>query len=200
MFTGIIERTGIIESLETLGDGGVKFRLRTDLEGVRRGDSIAVNGVCLTMLPAADGLYEADLSPETVKRTTLGGLNKGAIVNVEQALALGDRLGGHFVQGHVDATGELVSIERQGDFAAFRWRYPESFADLVVDKGSIAVDGISLTIVDPEDDTFAVAVIPETLDRTNLGRSRPGDRVNLEFDMMAKYARHLFVRYLEDRD
>lgn len=200
MFTGIITRTGTVESLATTSGGAAKLRVRASLDRVRRGDSVAVNGVCLTMLPAGEDLYDADLSPETVERTSIGRLAPGTVVNLEQALAVGDRLGGHMVQGHVDATGELLSIERQGEFAVFRWSYPATFMDLIVDKGSVAVDGISLTIVDPEPDSFAVAVIPETLERTNLGRSHPGDEVNLEFDVMAKYARHLFLRYLETRD
>lgn len=200
MFTGIIEQTGIIESLDLNDAGGARLRLRAELGDAARGDSVAVNGVCLTMLPAGHGLYDADLSPETLERTTIGSLTSGAVVNLEQSLALGARLGGHLVQGHVDATGRLLSIDRQGDFAVFRWSYPSSLADLVVDKGSIAVDGISLTIVDPDSESFSVAVIPETLERTNLGRSAVGDGVNLEFDIMAKYARHLFLRYLEGRD
>lgn len=199
MFTGIIETTGTIDSLDR-SDRGARLRLRASLGEVRRGDSVAVNGVCLTMLPAGDDLYDADISPETMARTTIGRLAPGAVVNLEESLALGARLGGHLVQGHVDATGELLSVERQGEFALFRWSYPSSVADLIVEKGSIAVDGISLTVVDPDETSFAVAVIPETLDRTNLGRSRPGDEVNLELDMMAKYARHLFLRYVEKRD
>lgn len=199
MFTGIIETTGTIESLDQ-SDRGARLRLRANLENVSRGDSVAVNGVCLTMLPAGDDLYDADISPETMARTTIGRLAPGTVVNLEESLALGARLGGHLVQGHVDATGELLSVERQGEFALFRWSYPSSVADLIVEKGSIAVDGISLTVVDPDETSFAVAVIPETLDRTNLGRSRPGAAVNLELDMMAKYARHLFLRYMGDRD
>ncbi|MDX1585061.1 MAG: riboflavin synthase [Thermoanaerobaculia bacterium] len=200
MFTGIIEKTGVIESLELRENGSARLRLRAELGELSRGESVAVNGVCLTMLPAESGLYDADLSPETMKRTALSDLQSRSRVNLETALALGDRLGGHLVQGHVDATGELISIERQDEFAVFRWSYPERFADLVVDKGSIAVDGISLTIVDPDESSFAVAIIPETLDRTTLGHSSPGERSNLEFDIMAKHARHLFQRYLEARD
>lgn len=199
MFTGIIDRTGTIETLETKTGGAARIRVRAELDA-ERGDSVAINGVCLTMLPAGDDLYEADLSPETVQRTTIGRLAPYTVVNLEQSLALGARLGGHLVQGHVDATGKLLSIERQGEFALFRWSYPEAFGDLIVDKGSVAVDGISLTIVDPDTESFAVAVIPETLERTNLGGAHPGDEVNLEFDVMAKYARHLFLRYLENRD
>ncbi|MBW3671674.1 MAG: riboflavin synthase, partial [Acidobacteria bacterium] len=120
MFTGIIETTGTIESLDQ-SDRGARLRLRASLEQVSRGDSVAVNGVCLTLLPAGDGLYDADISSETMARTTIGRLIPGTVVNLEQSLALGARLGGHLVQGHVDATGELLSVERQGEFALFRW-------------------------------------------------------------------------------
>lgn len=196
MFTGIILHSGTIDSFEKL-PSGARLRLHTtDSEPFQRGESLAVNGVCLTVLPEDDGSVVMDLSDETLARTTLGSLVRGAIVNVERALAVGDRLGGHMVQGHVDAVGHLVSISMEGEFAVYRWSFPEEFADLVVSKGSIAVDGISLTIVDPDAGSFGVALIPETLRRTNLGTSRPGDAVNLEFDMVAKYVRNLVAPYL----
>ncbi|HSN68510.1 MAG TPA: riboflavin synthase, partial [Thermoanaerobaculia bacterium] len=161
-----------------------------------RGESIAVNGVCLTALPLDGAAFAADLSPETLSLTTLGRLGAGARVNLERALSLGDRLGGHLVQGHVDATGDLLSIETEGEFAFYRWSFPARFAPLVVEKGSIAVDGISLTIVRPDEASFGVALIPETLEKTNLGAARIGDAANLEFDQMAKYAQSLFAHYL----
>lgn len=196
MFTGIILHSGTIESFERHADGA-KLRIRTtDPEPFIRGESLAVNGVCLTMLPQ-DGALVADLSNETLARTTLGALTTGAIVNVERALAVGDRLGGHLVQGHVDCVGTLVSIASEGEFAVHRWSFPEEESSLVVSKGSIAVDGVSLTIVDPERGSFGAALIPETLSRTNLGTSRIGDRVNLEFDMMAKHVRALVEPYLQ---
>ncbi|HVG24814.1 MAG TPA: riboflavin synthase, partial [Thermoanaerobaculia bacterium] len=167
MFTGIILHTGTIESFERLPNGA-RLRIRTtDPEPFTRGESLAVNGVCLTVLPDVDGALIADLSDETLARTTLGSLGT-ANVNVERALALGDRMGGHIVQGHVDTTGTLMSIANEGDFAIYRWSYPTEHAELVVSKGSIAVDGVSLTIVDPEPGTFSAALIPETLRRTNL--------------------------------
>lgn len=199
MFTGLIEQTGTIEKLQLLETGGGRLHLKADLPSIRRGESLAVSGVCLTAIPLDRGTIEADLSAETLRRTTLGTAEPGTRVNLELPLALGDRLGGHLVQGHVDATGELLSIEREGDFAVFRWSFPPSHGDLIVDKGSIAVDGISLTIVEPDDSSFSVAVIPETLAKTNLGSAVPGQQVNLEFDIMAKHARHLFLRYLEPR-
>jgi riboflavin synthase len=195
MFTGIILHTGTIESFERLPNGA-RMRIRTaDTTPFTRGESLAVNGVCLTVLPEADGALTADLSDETLSLTTLGSLGS-AQVNVERALAVGDRMGGHIVQGHVDTTGSLMSIANEGDFAVYRWTYPAEFSDLVVSKGSIAVDGVSLTIVDPEPGTFGAALIPETLRRTNLGQARVGARVNLEFDMMAKYVRALVQPYL----
>ena len=195
MFTGIILHTGTIESFERLSNGA-RLRIRTaDPVPFTRGESLAVNGVCLTVLPAEDGSLIADLSDETLSLTTLGSLGS-AHVNVERALAVGDRMGGHIVQGHVDTTGTLMSIANEGDFAVYRWNYPAEHSDLVVSKGSIAVDGVSLTIVDPEPGTFGAALIPETLRRTNLGQARVGERVNLEFDMMAKYVRALVQPYL----
>jgi riboflavin synthase len=171
--------------------------LRTSLgTPLQRGESLAVNGVCLTVLPQADGSVVADLSDETLSRTTLGSLGAGARVNLERALALGDRLGGHFVQGHVDGVGALISIEQEGDFAVYRWSYPPEHAALLVNKGSIAVDGISLTVVDPDASSFGAALIPETLRRTNLGDARVGDAVNLEFDMIAKMVRTLAAPYV----
>jgi len=196
MFTGIILHHGTVESFERLG-AGARLRLRvTDPEPFGRGESLAVNGVCLTMLPSDDGALTTDLSEETLARTTLGGLSSGVQVNVERALALGDRLGGHIVQGHVDCVGATLSIEEQGDFAVYRWSYPADYAPLVVSKGSISVDGVSLTIVDPEHGSFGVALIPETLRTTNIGALRIGDRVNLEFDMISKYVRNLVAPYI----
>jgi len=195
MFTGIIHRSGIIESLERL-DAGARLRIRASAdERFQRGESLAVNGVCLTVMPNETSIV-TDVSNETLARTTLGTLERESRVNLERALALGDRFGGHFVQGHVDTTGTLISKTSEGEFAVYRWSFPAEFADLVVSKGSIAVDGVSLTIVDPDATSFGAALIPETLRRTTLGTARIGDRVNLEFDMIAKYVRQLAVPYL----
>ncbi len=197
MFTGIILHTGTIQSYERLASGA-RLRIRTtDETPFARGESLAVNGVCLTVLPEADGSLIADLSDETLSRTTLGALGTERAVNVERALAVGDRLGGHMVQGHVDCVGTLVSITHEGEFAIYRWSYPSEYADLVVPKGSISVDGVSLTIVDPDSSTFGAALIPETLRRTNLGTANIGDPVNLEFDMIAKHVRMLVMPYLQ---
>src|SRR5689334_7450209 len=196
MFTGIILQSGVIENFERLPNGA-RMRVRTsDATPFGRGESLAVNGVCLTVLPQDDGAVVMDLSDETLSRTTLGSLGVGARVNLERALAVGDRLGGHFVQGHVDGVGALASIASEGEFAVYRWSYPPEYAPLLINKGSIAVDGISLTIVDPDASTFGAALIPETLRRTNLGHARIGDAVNLEFDMIAKTVRALVAPYL----
>lgn len=196
MFTGIILHTGTIQTFERLPNGARLHIRTTDPMPFTRGESLAVNGVCLTVLPEPDGALVADLSDETLSRTTLGTLGVEVNVNVERALALGDRMGGHMVQGHVDCVGTLVSITHEGEFAVYRWSYPPEYAELVVGKGSIAVDGVSLTIVDPEPGSFTAALIPETLRRTNLGTARIGEPVNLEFDMIAKYVHRLVTPYL----
>jgi riboflavin synthase len=196
MFTGIINHTGIIDSLDNF-ESGARLRLRTsDQTPFVRGESLAVNGVCLTVMPGDDGVLVADVSNETLARTTLGALARGAKVNIERAMALSDRLGGHLVQGHVDCVGTLLSMKAEGEFAVYRWSVPQEYAELVVDKGSIAVDGISLTVVKPDGVSFGAALIPETLRRTNLGDAVVGARVNLELDMIAKYVRSLVAPYL----
>lgn len=188
MFTGIIQQLGEVVLITRLPSGA---RIRCTLPGFEdliRGESIAVNGVCLTFLSSDDGGHYADVSPETLDRTALGELERGDMINLERALRLSDRLGGHLVQGHVDTTGTVREVIRQDGFAEFRWSYPPEFSRLVIPKGSIAIDGVSLTVVAPDDTSFGAAIIPETLERTNLGRSKVGRRVNLEFDMMGKYA------------
>jgi len=198
MFTGIIHSSGIIEALEKL-DAGARLRIRaSDEEPFTRGESVAVNGVCLTVIPNEQSIL-TEISNETLARTTLGTLGSAARVNLERALAVGDRFGGHFVQGHVDTTGTLISKKSEGEFAVYRWSFPAEFTDLVVSRGSIAVDGVSLTIVDPDESSFAAALIPETLRRTTLGTARIGERVNIEFDMIAKYVRNLVAPYLMAR-
>lgn len=196
MFTGIIKHLGNVRSLASHG-GGMRLTLEPLDFGspLERGESIAVNGVCLTALLTDDGSFVADLSPETIQRTSFRHVAAGSTVNLERALALGDRLGGHLVQGHVDTVGTLLEAKREGEFAVYRWSFPSEFADYVVSKGSIAVDGISLTIVEPTRESFAAALIPETLERTNLGTARIGNVANLEFDMMAKYAAQILAPY-----
>ncbi len=195
MFTGIIHTSGVIEAIEKV-ESGAQMRVRTAAEeNYERGESVAINGVCLTVLPQADRTLITDISDETLSRTTLGAIGNGARVNVERAVVMGDRLGGHLVQGHIDAVATLVSIATAGEFAVYRWSFPSDFSDLVVSKGSIAVDGVSLTVVEPEDSSFAAALVPETLRRTTLGDAHVGDRMNLEFDIIAKYVRNLVGPY-----
>ncbi|MFP5318922.1 MAG: riboflavin synthase [Acidimicrobiia bacterium] len=187
MFTGIVEELG-----RFTGRDGQRFRFQAEVvtADAEVGGSIAVNGVCLTVVAADAAGWEADVVEETLARSTLGALAPGDPVNLERPVRLADRLGGHLVQGHVDAVGEVaraapdlrVAVAREG------LRY-------LVAKGSVAVDGVSLTVVDVGDDGFGVAVIPHTADVTTLGRRRPGDRVNLEFDVIAKYVERLLGQW-----
>jgi riboflavin synthase len=183
MFTGIVEQMGKVQS------AGTRLAVRTPLAAeLARGDSIAVNGVCLTAVDIADDRFEADVMEETLARSSLGRLQAGDRVNLELALRVGDRLGGHFVQGHVDATGGIESIDEREHSRVVRINAPPDLLHYVVEKGSIAVDGVSLTVTEVDAEGFAVALIPETLERTTLGSAGEGDRVNLEVDMLAKYA------------
>jgi riboflavin synthase len=182
VFTGIVEMGEVRQS-------GNRLAVRTPLAAeLERGDSIAVNGVCLTAVEIDGDTFEADVMEETLARSSLGRLAEGDRVNVELALRVGDRLGGHFVQGHVDSTGHVESIEPREHSRVVRIGAPPELLRYVVEKGSIAVDGVSLTVVDVDDGSFSVSLIPETLERTTLGTAGEGDPVNLEVDMLAKYA------------
>lgn len=194
MFTGLVEATGVVEELVDV-DGGARISIRSELAGVVAGESIAVNGICLTISPKA-GLLHADVSKETIERTTIEDLQSGDVVNLERALEAGSRFGGHLVQGHVDTTGRLESISHAGEFAVYRWSIDGAYAGLLVDKGSVAIDGISLTVVEPSESEFSAALIPETIERTNLKNARVGDRVNVELDLIAKYVERLIRPYL----
>jgi riboflavin synthase len=185
MFTGIVEELGAVVSTDA---GRVRVAATTVLEGARTGDSIAVDGCCLTLVEKGDGWWDADVSDETLKRTTLGDRHPGDRVNLERPVRAEDRLGGHIVQGHVDGVGEIV--EPAPDL---RVRMPRELLRYVVEKGSIAVDGVSLTVVDVLDDGFTVAVIPHTVAVTTLGHRGPGDRVNLEVDVTVKYVERLLT-------
>lgn len=192
MFTGIVEEMGTIGSLD--GER-VRFRAERVLDDVGLGDSIAVNGCCLTVVAHGDGWWDADVSAETLARTSLGAAEVGDAVNLERAVRADDRLGGHVVQGHVDAVGEIVE-----PVPDLRVRVPATLRRYIVEKGSITVDGVSLTVVEPLDDGFTVAIIPHTADVTTLGRKRPGDPVNIEVDVMAKYVEQLVAAYLPGRN
>lgn len=188
MFTGIVEELGRLESLH---DGRLRIAARRVLEDVVIGDSIAVNGCCLTVVAFGDGWWEVDVSDETISRTSLTSLASGDGVNLERAVRASDRLGGHVVQGHVDGVGEVVD-----PVPDLRVRVPDPLLRYLVEKGSVTVDGVSLTIVEPLDDGFTVAIIPHTADVTTLGAKQPGDLVNLEVDVMAKYVERLVSAYL----
>lgn len=192
MFTGIIEELGNVRSVERRGeDARIVIEARTVTEGSRDGDSISVNGVCLTALEVKPDSFAADVSKETLFRSTLGGLKAGSPVNLERAVTPTTRLGGHIVQGHVDARGKFVTSENHGDSWTFRFAYPNEMARYLVFKGSVTVDGISLTIADLTEEYFEIAVIPKTFEVTNFSHLQPGDEVNLEADVIAKYVERL---------
>ena len=190
MFSGIIETLGQVVELRPLG-AGAELRIHGGLEPslLTIGESICTNGVCLTVRSIVGQGFVADLSPETLARTSLGGLRKGERVNLERSLRVGDRISGHFVFGHVDGIGEISALERDGEGFRMRVDAADVVAPFLVDKGSIAVDGISLTMCDVRDASFAVAVVPHTFEVTTLSRRRVGDGVNIEIDMLARYAR-----------
>ena len=185
MFTGIVEELGEIEAL---ADGRIRIAAHKVLDDAHIGDSIAVDGCCITVVSQGEGWWEADLSDETLRRTTLGARQPGDAVNLERPVRVQDRLGGHIVQGHVDGVGEVTVAAP--DLAV---RMPRELLRYVVEKGSITVDGVSLTVVDVLDDGFTVAIIPHTMDVTTLGRRQPGDPVNLEVDVTVKYVERLLT-------
>lgn len=192
MFTGIIESVGRIVSRRPQGRGleiGIDTGL--DLSGDAVGDSVAVDGVCLTITGKTGSVFTADASAETVSRSTLGGLRPGARVNIERALTLSSRLGGHIVLGHVDTVGRILSKDAAGESVCLRVGFEKTLARYVVGKGSIAIDGVSLTVNDIYADAFSVNIIPHTARSTSLTPKRAGDRVNLEFDVLGKYVEHL---------
>lgn len=192
MFTGIIEEIGEVVSLKRGARSfTLNIRARKVLEGTEVGDSIATNGVCLTVTRLSEGSFEADVMPETVERTALGRLKAGDGVNLERALSLSTRLGGHLVAGHIDATGRLVD-RREDDTALWlTFEAPQQVMRYVVEKGSIAIDGVSLTVARLTERTFSVSLIPHTQGATTLHRRRPGEEVNLESDMIVKYVEKL---------
>ncbi len=192
MFTGIIEELGVVERMDTGPDGARVFvRAASLLDGAHPGESIAVNGVCLTMTSADRGVFTADLSPETLRRTTLGTLRGGEPVNLERPLRVDQRLGGHIVQGHVDGVGTIADARAEGDGVWMEIAPHATLLSYLVEKGSIAVDGVSLTVARLSDGVFAVALIPHTLAATTLGQRRTGDQVNIEVDILAKYVQKL---------
>jgi riboflavin synthase len=192
VFTGIVEELGEVTAVEILGDAS-RFRLRGPLvtEGAKHGDSIAVNGVCLTVVDFGDGEFTADVMAETLNRSSLGALEEGSRVNLERPMAVGDRLGGHIVQGHVDNVGTVLERKPSENWEIVKISLPADLTRYVVEKGSITVDGVSLTVVDAGPDFFTISLIPTTLALTTLGIKQPGDPVNLEVDVIAKYVERL---------
>jgi riboflavin synthase len=193
MFTGLIEDVGTIKSLR-YKEGAAVLTVRTALpiRASGLGASIAVNGACLTVVRKGRNTFTVDVSSETIRRTGLKTLRAGSLVNLERPMRLGDRLGGHLVTGHVDGVGEAQSIEKRGDFTFFTFRVPVRLGSLLVCKGSVAVDGISLTVNDCGPRHFSVAIIPFTTEHTNLRVRRVGDKVNIETDLIGKYV-HTFL-------
>lgn len=201
MFTGIIEELGSVVSLEKSADGAkIRIAAKTVTEDTKDGDSIAVNGVCLTALEVRKDSFAADISGETLRKSTLGRLKAGAKVNLERAVTPATRLGGHIVQGHVDGCGKFVSAVQSGDFWTVRIKFPPEMGRYLVYKGSVAVEGISLTIAALGDDYFDIAVIPKTWAMTNLSELKPGDEVNLEADVIAKYVERILFYGKSEKD
>lgn len=194
MFTGIIEELGQVRSVEQRGEGvRLVIEARTVMEGTREGDSISVNGVCLTAVDVRADSFSADGSRETLQRSTLGRLRAGSVVNLERAVTPSTRLGGHIVQGHVDARGRFLSATEHGGSWTIRIAYPREMARYLVFKGSVTVEGISLTVAGLADEYFEIAVIPKTWDVTNLSHLRANDEVNLEADIIAKYVERILT-------
>jgi riboflavin synthase len=194
MFTGLVQDLGTVTGVDATGDG-VTLAVRTRLAGeLAEGDSIAVDGVCLTATAVADGGFRAEVMHETLRRSSLAAAAQGAGVNLELPLRASDRLGGHIVQGHVDALGSVRDAREDGFARLLVITAPAALLRYVVEKGSIAVNGVSLTVVDVGQDWFSVSLIPETLERTTLGNAAPGTPVNLEVDLVAKYVEKLVAR------
>ena len=198
MFTGIIE--SVCRAVSTVQQG-VGIRLGIDLsQGVKFGESVAVNGVCLTVAGLKGNLAQFDVSGETLTKTTLGNLRAGASVNIERAMSANDRFGGHFVQGHIDAVGKIKKIERKGDFRQFVFEVPKEILDYIIPKGSIAIDGVSLTIADIEKDSFIAAIIPATFENTIFRNYKVGDSVNIETDIICRIVKKQLEKILPSKD
>ena len=191
MFTGLVQELGKVEAVDR-DDAGARLRIETALAGgLREGDSVCVNGACLTAVALDGGSFAADVMNRTLELTTLGDLHPGARVNLEPALRAGDPLGGHIVQGHVDGVAEMTEVVPDGIARRVSFRLPDGLERYAVERGSIALDGVSLTVAAIEGDTATVSLIPETLERTTLGAAAPGVRLNVELDVFARYVEKL---------
>lgn len=191
MFSGIVEEIGVVKYRNS---GALTIRADVIFSDLKPGDSVAVNGVCLTARDIGGGVFTVDVMPETLRRTNLGDLHAGDAVNLERAMTLSSRLGGHLVQGHIDATGRVRQIRREADAELMTLDAPPEVIRYIVEKGFIAVDGLSLTAFDVTDDTFTVSLVSFTREHTTIARRRPGDRVNLEADIIAKYTERFSAR------
>jgi riboflavin synthase len=204
MFTGLVEGLGIVQTVERRGPGlWVVIRPPAELQNpsgaprsmdVQIGESIAINGCCLTVVDVSENGWAFEVGDETLRATNLGDLAAGQAVNLERALAAGARLGGHFVQGHIDGRATVAEIHRNGEWTHVTFTLPQAMSRYLVAKGSVAVDGVSLTVAETEGDRFRVMLIPHTLESTTLGSRKPGDAVNIEVDLLAKYVERLLVR------
>ncbi len=191
MFTGIVEELGEVERID-VGEAGVRLRIRAGIaRDLHQGDSIAVEGCCLTAAGLDDGAFEADVMNQTLSLTTLGGLEPGDRVNLEAPLRAGEPLGGHIVQGHVDGVGEVAGVSEDGFARRVRVRVPDQLERYLVEHGSVTVAGVSLTVAGLDEESFEVSLIPETLERTTLGAAAEGTKVNLELDVVARYVERL---------
>jgi riboflavin synthase len=193
MFTGLVEALGTVRDAENDGSGGRRLRIAEAAIAPKLeiGESIAVNGACLTVVARDGDAFDFQAGPETLARTNLGVLVPGERVNLERALRAGDPIGGHFVTGHIDCTGTVLEKSASGDWLTVWFGFPREFGELLIKKGSVAVDGVSLTVVDTARDKLSVMLIPHTCDYTTLGSKEPGGTVNLEFDLLAKHVRKL---------
>lgn len=191
MFTGIITDKGRVARLERRGDLRARMQTSYDTSGIEIGASIACDGVCLTVIATGGDWFDVEISAETLSKSTLGGWAEGREVNLERALRVGDELGGHIVSGHVDGVAEILSVRPEGDSTRFEFRAPDALARFIAPKGSVALDGTSLTVNEVDGATFGVNIIPHTKAVTTWGRAAAGDRVNLEIDTMARYVARL---------
>lgn len=191
MFTGLVEEVGRVVAMREGEMLSLDIACATVAEGVRVGDSVSVNGACLTVGEVEGETLTFYAMPETLRRTSLGELEAGGVVNLERAMSAGERFGGHIVQGHVDGVGEVLGVRPEGDAEIWEFGAPPEVLRYTVEKGSVCVDGISLTVVSVGDRSFTVSILPQTKNNTNLSRRRPGDRVNLESDVIGKYVERL---------
>ncbi|WP_293443050.1 riboflavin synthase [Persephonella sp.] len=200
MFTGLIEEVGSVSKIEKKSDGiMIQIKAEKILDDLKIGDSVALNGVCLTVVDIENGKVSFDVSQETAIRSNLPELKIGNLVNLERALRLSDRLGGHIVQGHVDTIGFIKRIIPKGQHTEFIFQFPEKFMDLIVEKGSIAIDGISLTINYINTNEISINIIPHTIQNTNLKERKIGDKINIEFDILGKYVKRMISKGEKDR-